>query len=178
MARRGRFGRSETGSSNLSATIAALIRQQREAEERLILDAYYSQIPYNGSVPTIDDIMAFYNNAASLIGAVQGTNEYEEIFQKKNSVNNYDIKRTYNELIADFNQSKGENYKELIDFLENRATTSTNQEDLDSYVSGLDEATSAYIRFQGESLVRGEITAKEYQRITLGQRSQGSGQIE
>jgi len=167
MARRGRFGRSETGSSNLSATIAALIRQQREAEERLILDAYYSQIPYNGSVPTIDDIMAFYNNAASLIGAVQGTNEYEEIFQKKNSVNNYDIKRTYNELIADFNQSKGENYKELIDFLDNRATTSTNQEDLDSYVSGLDEATSAYIRFQGESLVRGEITAKEYQRITL-----------
>ena len=167
MARRGRFGRSETGASNLSATIASLVRQQQDAEEKLLLEAYYSEIPYKGSVPTIDDVISFYDNIASLTGVEQGTEEYEAIFQKKNAVNNYDIKRTYNQLIADFNQSKGDNYKELIDFLGNRATTSTDQGDLDSYVAGMDEATNAYIRFQGEALVRGEITAKEYQRLTL-----------
>lgn len=167
MARRGRFGRSETGASNLSATIASLVRQQKEAEERLFLEAYYSEIPYNGSIPTISDVLAFYDNIASLIGAEPGTDEYQAIFQKKNDINNYDIKRTYNQLIQDFNQSDGANYKELISFLGNRATTSTNQDDLNDYAAGVNEATSAYIRFQGESLVRGEITAKEYQQLTL-----------
>jgi hypothetical protein len=138
-----------------------LYRQQQEEEERLLLQAYYSQIEYKGSVPSLDTVLSFYNNLVNL-GATE-----QEVFQKRNDVINYDIKRSYNDLIKEFNQSKGENYGELIDFLSNRATTSTNQDDLDSYISGIDESTNAFIRFQGEALVRGEITAKEYQRITL-----------
>jgi len=161
MARRGRFGRSETGASNLTSLIYNLYRQQQEEEERLLLQAYYSQIEYKGSVPSLDTVLSFYNNLVNL-GATE-----QEVFQKRNDVINYDIKRSYNDLIKEFNQSKGENYGELIDFLSNRATTSTNQDDLDSYISGIDESTNAFIRFQGEALVRGEITAKEYQRITL-----------
>jgi hypothetical protein len=169
MARRGRFGRSETGASNLSATISSLVRQQKQEEERLILEAYYSQIPYEGgNVPTLDDIIKFYESSANMAGISSDNPEYQAYFQKINDITNYDIKRTYNQLIADFNQSKGENYGELLDFLTNRATTSTNQDDLDSFVAGLDDATNAFIRFKGESLKRGEITAKEYQSITLG----------
>lgn len=169
MARRGRFGRSETGASNLSATIASLVSQQKQAEEKLILEAYYSQIPYEGgNVPTLDDIIRFYEESASMSGISRENPEYQAYFQKINDITNYDIKRTYNQLVADFNQSNGENYEELLDFLTNRATTSTNQDDLDAFVDGLDNATNAFIRFKGEALKRGEITAKDYQSITLG----------
>jgi hypothetical protein len=168
MARRGRFGRSETGASNLSATIASLVRQQKQEEEKLLLEAYYSQIPYEGGeVPTLQDIIDFYNNTASMSGVSESSPEYQAYFQKINDITNYDIKRTYNQLIADFNQGKGENYEELVSFLADRATTSTDQQDLDSYAAGLDDATNAFIRFKGESLKRGEITARDYQAITL-----------
>lgn len=168
MARRGRFGRSETGASNLSATIASLVRQQKQEEEKLLLEAYYSQIPYEGgNVPTLQDVIDFYKNTASMSGVSESSPEYQAYFQKINDITNYDIKRTYNQLIADFNQGKGENYQELVNFLANRATTSTDQDDLDSYAAGLDDATNAFIRFKGEALKRGEITAKDYQAITL-----------
>jgi hypothetical protein len=134
----------------------------------LLLEAYYSQIPYEGGeVPTLQDIIDFYNNTASMSGVSESSPEYQAYFQKINDITNYDIKRTYNQLIADFNKGKGENYEELVNFLADRATTSTDQEDLDSYAAGLDDATNAFIRFKGESLKRGEITAKDYQAITL-----------
>jgi hypothetical protein len=178
MARRGRFGRSETGASNLTSLIYNLYRQQQEEEERLLLQAYYSQIEYKGSVPSLDTVLSFYNNLVNL-GATE-----QEVFQKRNDIINYDIKRSYNDLIKEFNQSKGENYGELIDFLSNRATTSTNQDDLDSYISGIDESTNAFIRFQGEALLflsqdqRNTKLRFTMPYSTSGQRSQRSGQIE
>jgi hypothetical protein len=161
MARRGRFGRSETGASNLTTLIYSLYRQQQEEEERLLLQAYYSQIEYKGSVPSLDTVLSFYNNLVGL-GATE-----QEMFQKKNDITNYDIKRSYNNLIKEFNQSDGSNYNEVIDFISDRGMTSTDQDDLSEFAEAIDSTTTAYLRYQGESLGRGEITARDYQRITL-----------
>lgn len=160
MARRGRFGRSETGASNLTSLIYNLYRQKQEEEERLLLQAYYSQIEYNGSVPSLDTILSFYDELTRF-----GASE-QEIFQKRNDITNYDIKKTYNDLITEFNTSDGENYTEIIDFLDGRALTSTDQGDLDSFKTGVESITSAFLNYQGEALQRGELTSKEYQRLT------------
>ena len=133
MARRGRFGRSETGASNLTSLIYNLYRQQQEEEERLLLQAYYSQIEYNGSIPSLDTILSFYDELTRF-----GASE-QEISQKRNDITNYDIKKTYNDLITEFNTSDGNNYTEIIDFLDGRALTSTDQGDLDSFKTGVED---------------------------------------
>ena len=167
MARRGRFGRSETGSSNLSATIAALIRQQREAEERVFMNAFYDGTEYNGKVPTMADVTAFYENTARLAGIQIGTTDWTEFEQKIGAANNFDIKKTYNALITEFNTTDGGNYSDLINFVTGRAMDSTDQSDLNSYQTGVDDITLSFLQYQGEALSRGELTQREYQRITL-----------
>ena len=167
MARRGRFGRSETGASDLSATIASLVRQQKQEQEKYLLEAYYSEIPYaGGSVPTLADIIAFYRESASMAGINEGTEDYQAIFQKINDITNYDIKRQYGNLVETFNNTEGSNYNELLDFLGNRAQTSTNQDDLAEYAGALDTTTTAFLRYRGEDLKKRVISPKEYQAIT------------
>jgi hypothetical protein len=167
MARRGRFGRSETGASDLSATISSLVRQQQEAEERVFMNAFYDGTEYNGKVPTMSDVISFYENIANLSGIERGTTDWTALEQRIGTANNFDIKRTYNSLIAEFNTTDGANYSELIDFVTGRAMTSTDQSDLNSYQTGVEDITSSFLKYQGEALSRGELTAKEYQRITL-----------
>ena len=167
MARRGRFGRSETGASDLSAAIRSLVNQQKASEEQAFMKAFYDGTPYNGSVPTMDDVISFYENIASLSGIDRNSSDWVVFEQKIGDANNFDIKRVYNSLITEFNTSDGANYVDIIDFLGGRATTSTDQGDLDSFKTGVEDITSAFLNYQGEALQRGELTAKEYQRITL-----------
>ena len=167
MARRGRFGRSETGASDLSATISSLVRQQQEAEERVFMNAFYDGTEYNGKVPTMSDVISFYENIANLSGIERGSTDWTALEQRIGTANNFDIKRTYNSLIAEFNTTDGANYSELIDFVTGRAMSSTDQNDLNSYQTGVEDITSSFLKYQGEALSRGELTAKEYQRITL-----------
>lgn len=167
MARRGRFGRSETGASNLSAAIQSLVSQQKAAEEQTFMKAFYDGTEYNGKVPTISDVISFYENVANLSGIDRSSEEWIAFDQKIGDANNFDIKRTYNSLITEFNTSDGGNYAEIIDFLSGQAMTSTDQGDLDSFKTGAQDITSAFLNYQGEALQRGELTAKEYQRITL-----------
>ena len=60
MARRGRFGRAESGAGNLSSVIQNLIRQQKAEEERLLLQAFYAGTALFGKIPTIADVTKFY----------------------------------------------------------------------------------------------------------------------
>jgi hypothetical protein len=134
----------------------------------LILEAYYSQIPYaGGSVPTFNDIINFYTEAASLSGIEPGTEEYQGIFQKINDITNYDIKRQYGNLIEEFNSTDGSNYEQVIEFISGRGQTSTNQDDLAEFADAINSTTTAFLRYKGESLKRGEITPNEYQSITM-----------
>lgn len=167
MARRGRFGRSETGASNLSAAISSLVRQQKQEQEKYLLEAYYSEIPYaGGNIPTLQDVINFYRESASMAGIDEGTEDYQAIFQKINDITNYDIKRQYGNIIETFNNTEGSNYNEILDFLGGRAQTSTNQDDLGEYAAALDSTTTAFLRYRGEDLKRGVISPKEYQSIT------------
>jgi len=167
MARRGRFGRSETGASNLSAAISALVRQQKEQEERVFMNAFYDGTEYNGKIPTMDDVISFYEDIANLSGIERGSTDWTAFEQRIGAANNFDIKRTYNALISEFNATDGANYSELINFVTGKAMTSTDQGDLSSYQAGVENITASFLKYQGEALSRGEITVSEYQRITI-----------
>lgn len=168
MARRGRFGRSETGASDLSATIRSLVMQQKQDEEKALLDAYYSEISFaGGGIPTLQDIINFYRESASMAGVDEGTEAYQAIFQKINDVTNYDIKRQYGDLINEFNSTNGSNYEQVVDFISGRGQTSTNQDDLAEFANAIDSTTTAFLRYKGEALKKREISPKEYQSITM-----------
>ena len=165
MARRGRFTSPNSGGQNLTELIASLLRERNATEEQALLNAYRTGTAYNGAVPTADDIQAFYDNWASNAGYAPGTLEYQSIVQKKSDLNNYDIKKQYNTLINDFNNSSGANYNEIMNFLENVAGESTDPQDLETYQSSISDIDKSYIGYQGEALSRGEITASEYREL-------------
>jgi len=167
MARRGRFTSPNSGGQNLTALITSLLRERNSAEEQALLDAYRTGTAYNGAVPTANDIQSFYDQWASASGYTPGSLEYQAIFQKKSDLNNYDLKKQFNALISTFNTTDGSNYQDIIDFLGNQAQTSTDPNDLADYSNSIETTTSAYLKYQGQRLVRGELTAAEYQKITL-----------
>jgi hypothetical protein len=167
MARRGRFTSPNSGGQNLTALIASLLRERNSAEEQALLNAYRTGTAYNGSVPTADSIQDFYNSWASNAGYAPGTLEYQAIVQKKSDLNNYDLKKQFNVLISEFNTTDGSNYQEIINFVTGAAQTSTDPDDIADYGNAIESTTSAYLKYQGQRLVRGELTAAEYQRITL-----------
>lgn len=165
MARRGRFGRSETGASDLSATIRSLVQQQAAQEEQVFMKAFYDGTEYNGKIPTMDEVIKFYERVASLSGIARGSEQWTFFEQKIGDANNFDIRRTYNALVTEFDDSEGANYVELMEFLDGRANTSTDVGDLASYQKAIGETTKAYVQYQGKNLVGGEITATEYRSI-------------
>lgn len=168
MARRGRFGRAEAGSSNLSSLIQQLIREQKAAEERLLLEAFYNGTALYGKVPSIQDVIAFYKDLANLGGFEENSLEYQALLQKIEEANNFDIKRDYNKLMSDFEQSAGANYDQVMGFLNGRAQDSTNQGDLEAYQSAISATQKAYIGYRGNDLVAGLISATDYRSLTQG----------
>jgi hypothetical protein len=165
MARRGRFGTSAAGSSNLSATIQSLLREQKAAEERLLLQAFYDGTEIYGKVPTIDDVISFYNDLASLGGFDENSMEWQALTQKINAANNFDIKRTYNSLISEFNRTGGSNYSQIISFLNGRAKDSTDSSDISDYEGAFESVTSSYITMIGAKLSQNRIGIEEYRSL-------------
>jgi hypothetical protein len=142
--------------------------QQKQDEEKALLDAYYSEISYaGGGIPTLQDIINFYRESASMAGVDEGTEAYQAIFQKISDVTNYDIKRQYGNLIDEFNSTNGSNYEQVIDFISGRGQTSTDQDDLAEFANAIDSTTTAFLRYKGEALKKREISPKEYQSITM-----------
>ncbi len=165
MARRGRFGRAEAGSSNLSSLIQQLIREQKAAEERLLLEAFYSGNSLYGSVPTLSDVIDFYKDLANLGGFDENSMEYQALLQKIQEATNFDIDQEYGDLISEFNESFGANYEQLMGFLNGRATSSTNQGALEKYAQEKNTAASRYINFRGQDLVAGFITSDQFRSL-------------
>jgi len=165
MARRGRFGRAEAGSSNLSSLIQQLLREQKAAEERLLLEAFYNKTELYGSIPSLSNVIDFYKELAELGGFEEDSMEYQALLQKIGAATNFDIDEQYTDLVNEFNTTRGGNYKQLLEFLGSRATTSTDQENLDKYSSQLEELGPAYLGHRGNDMVGGLITPEEFRSI-------------
>lgn len=169
MARRGRFGRAEAGSSNLSSLIQQLIREQKAAEERLLLEAFYAGSALYGKVPSIQDVIAFYKDLSDLGGFDENSMEWQAISQKIEAANNFDINREYNRLTDEFELTNGANYDQLVSFLRGRAQSSTNEEHLATYGQAVSNYTFSYLSLKGEvDLKGGAITAEQYRSLAAG----------
>jgi uncharacterized cupin superfamily protein len=161
MARRGRFGRSETGASDLSATIRSLIAQQLAMEEQLFMNAFYNGLPYKGKVPTMADVVAFYEDVASNAGIVEGTDEWEAIQQKIAAAQEFQtqkddqaIRGEYEALKSEFEASNGANFNEMMEFLDGRAQDTSDENDAAVFNNAKGSFVNAYIGYQGEALIR------------------------
>ncbi len=169
MARRGRFGRAEAGSSNLSSLIQQLIREQKAAEERLLLEAFYNGSALYGSVPTMNDVISFYKDLADLGGFDENSMEWQALLQKIEQANNFDINREYNRLTDEFELTNGANYEQLNAFLKGRAMDSTNQDHLSTYQKAVSDYAFSYLNLKGQvDLKGGAITVEEYRSLVGG----------
>lgn len=166
MARRGRFGRSETGASNLSAMIRQLVSEQQAAEEKALMDAFYNGTQYNGGIPTMDDVKAFYAKWLDITGLEPSDADYQIINQKIETANNFDIGRTYKDLAATFDSTNGSNFDEILTFLKERAPESTDQEDQRVYQEAVGVFSKNYITYRGNDLVAGLISLTEYRAMS------------
>jgi hypothetical protein len=169
MARRGRFGRSETGASDLSATIRSLIAQQLAMEEQVFMNAFYNGLPYKGSIPTMSDVVKFYGDVASRTGVAEGTDGWEALQQKIAAAQEFQtqkddqtIRGEYEALKSDFEASNGANFNDMIDFLNGRAQETSDENDAAVYENAKGSFVNAYIGYQGEALIRGELVAADY----------------
>lgn len=166
MAARGRFGRSDTGTSNLSALIRQLVSQQQAQEEKALMDAFYGGMQYNGSVPNMADVKAFYAKWADLTGEEPGTSGWELVQQKVEQANNFDINRSYKILQSEFTATNGSNFQDVVAFLNGRAKESTDTNDSLVFDSALKGFASNYIRYRSKDLIDGIINLEQYRAIS------------
>jgi hypothetical protein len=136
------------------------------AEEQTLMNAFYNGTTFNGSVPTMQTIIDFYNRVADLSGIQQGSTDWDALMQKVGAANNYDIKQEYASLVNEFQNGNGANYEELSSFLKGRAQDSSDPQDSETYQNAVGDINKAYIGYQGEALGRGEITAADYRSLT------------
>lgn len=115
MARRGRFGRSETGASDLSQTIRSLVQQQLAAEEQMLFKAFYEGTAFGGSVPSYEDLVKFVNERLGGGEVSDAQMAYYDAIL--NQAKEFEVSNTWTELKNSFNGSQGQNYEEIVDFL-------------------------------------------------------------
>jgi len=158
MARRGRFG-TPSGGANLSALVQGLLRQKKAQEEQLIMQQFR-----NGQ-KTLSEVLAFYEDWRSTAGYSTGSVEYDQIVQSMNDAKNQDLVQRYNKLWSDFNTSNGANYQDVMDFLNNDASNTTDQGNLQSFNEAKKTATQNFIKYAGEQLSQGAMSLDEYKSL-------------
>lgn len=115
MARQGRFGRSETGASNLSDTIRSLIAQQAAQEEQMLFKSFFDQTEFGGRIPNYNDLVNFINEKLSSGSASDAQIAYYDnlLASAKETQNTM----TYSSLMGEFKRTGGKNLKEVLSFL-------------------------------------------------------------
>jgi hypothetical protein len=158
MARRGRFG-TPSGGANLSSLVQGLLRQKKAQEEQLIVQQFR-----NGQ-KTLSEVLAFYEDWRSTAGYSTGSVEYDQIVQSMQDVKNQDLVLRYNKLWSDFNTSNGANYQDVMDFLNNDASNTTDQGNLQSFNEAKKTATQTFIKYAGKQLSQGSMSLGEYKSL-------------
>lgn len=115
MARRGRFGRSETGASDLSQTIRSLVQQQLAAEEQMLFKSFYEGTSFGGSVPSYSDLVSFVNERLGQGSVSDAQMAYYETLLSQ--AKKFEVGNTFNDLKSSFYGTQGQNYDEMVSFL-------------------------------------------------------------
>lgn len=113
MARRGRFGRATTGSSNLSSFIGGLIKQSIEMNERALFNAFQDQTQYGGAVPTGADIESYVGSR--LEGLDPNSAEYAYYVNLRETALRQERARNVNAAVDAFDASMGDNFNDMYD---------------------------------------------------------------
>lgn len=136
------------------------------------MNAFYNGLPYKGKVPTMADVVKFYEDMAMNAGIVEGTDEWEAIQQKIAAAQEFQtqkddqaIRGEYEAIKSEFEASNGENFNEVMEFLGGRAQETSDPNDAAVYENAKGDFVNAYIGYRGEAMIRGEITATDYRGL-------------
>ena len=152
MARRGRFGRSETGASDLSSTIRSLVQQQLAMEEQMLFKAFYEGVPFGGSIPNYSDLVSFVQERLGGGEASDAQVAYYDALLKQ--AEQFKVQETYKGLKESFYSTNGSNYEEVADFLQGEGS---------DFGSDLYEITKDYITgYLVQDLQKDSITREEF----------------
>jgi hypothetical protein len=158
MARQGRFGRSETGASDLSATIRSLVSQQLASEEQMLFKAFYEGTAFGGSIPSYADLVKFVNERLGQGGASDAQVAYYDALL--NQAQEFQTQNTYNDLKSGFYSSNGSNYEEFASFLQGEGS---------KFQDELYGVTKDYVtKFLYNDLATDQITEDEFMSLSQG----------
>lgn len=153
MARVGRFGRSTTGTSNLSSFINSLVQQNRALNERALINAFQDQTMYAGGVPNSGDIEAYVN--AQIEGLDPNSPQYAYYMNMLENAKRMERDRA----VSSARQSLGaagsdgydDFYSQISDMLSNEDLSAEERQNLEALLS---EETQSFV-----NIVASEYTA-------------------
>lgn len=160
MARRGRFGRATTGSSNLSGFISNLVQQSISMNERALLNAFQDQTEYNGSVPQGADIEAYIDSR--LEGLDPNSSEYAYYVNMRENALRQERGRQAQAVTTSFNASMGDNFGEFYDQISELLRSGDLSEDERiEYQALLANKTAEYVDIVAKQYKNGSVTYEE-----------------
>lgn len=153
MARQGRFGRSETGATNLSSFIRSLVEQSSALNERALLNAFQDQTTYQGGVPDSGDIEAYVGRMTE--GLDPNSPQYAYYMNMLENAKRLERQREVRSVTQSYEVSGGDDYEsfysEISDMLNNPDLSAEEIQDLESLLT---EKTQQFV-----NIVAAEYTA-------------------
>lgn len=160
MARTGRFGRTTSGSANLSSFINSLVRQSEAMNERALLNAFQDQTEYNGSVPQGQDIEAYV--AAKLQGLDPNSSEYAYYINLRDNALRADRGRQAQNVTTEFNSSMGDNFGDFYDQISSLLQNGDlSEQERADYQALLASKTAEYVGIVSDQYKNGSVTYEE-----------------
>lgn len=160
MARRGRFGRATTGSSNLSSFISGLVQQSISMNERALFNAFQDQTEYGGAVPTGTDIEAYVDSR--LQGLDPNSAEYSYYVNMRESALRQERARNVQAATSSFNASMGDNFEDFYDEISSLLSSGElSDEERAEFQAVLTSKTAEYVEIVGGQYKNGAVTYEE-----------------
>lgn len=160
MARRGRFGRATTGSSNLSSFISGLVQQSISMNERALINAFNDQTMFQGGVPNSGDIESYVNSRVE--GLDPNSAEYAYYMNMLETAKRQERGRQAQSAATSFNVSMGDNFNDFYDqisgLLQDGDLSESERQEFESLLT---QKTAEYVDIVSGQYKNGAVTYEE-----------------
>lgn len=156
MARRGRFGRSNSGTTNLSSFIRSLAQQNLNMQQSALFQAFYDGTPYDGKVPTLSDLQEFTDaRIAESDGSAANISYYQNLMS---NAQKYQVGKTWDSLKKEYDATGGANFTAVVAFLQGEGSK--------DYGSNLPSYVNNYVDQISNDLKMGNISVDQYNSLS------------
>lgn len=160
MARRGRFGRATTGSSNLSSFISGLVQQSISMNERALINAFNDQTMFQGGVPNSGDIESYVSSRIE--GLDPNSAEYAYYMNMLETAKRQERGRQAQSAATSFNVTMGDSFGDFYDqisgLLQDGDLSESERQEFESLLT---QKTAEYVDIVSGQYKNGAVTYEE-----------------